>query len=354
MKTRNGLIELLRFVFAVIVIIYHTWALNSDGISTAFGGGYLAVEFFLIVTGFYLAKSTEKSDPCFAGKTAWQITFKKWVKLLPVVGVTVLLHYLLVMCYGLITPAELPYMAYEFLGLQLSGIYKLRIVIQHWYISAMIISLLPLTYLIIKARDLFINCLSAILPLFIYGYICRTHENLELCIDWYGVLYSGILRCAAGLCMGVCAYRLSVFIDQRIKRNVSLNVLAIAWLLISIVYMQLFKKITGDFFIVFLLTLAVGIILSGNFTLPAFWENRLFTFLGEWSVTLYCSHWTMRCLVLYLIKFNGVTFDSPVRAYIILSFVYSLILIPVIRLVRKAAGAIKKRYILPENEVNIT
>ena len=50
---RNGKIELMRFVFAIVIACFH---LNMG----IFSSGMLAVEFFFIVTGYLLAKSLSK------------------------------------------------------------------------------------------------------------------------------------------------------------------------------------------------------------------------------------------------------------------------------------------------------
>lgn len=49
-KMRNGNIELLRFMFCMCVVLYHAWVGP---------GGYIGVEFFFMVTGFFLAKKVD-------------------------------------------------------------------------------------------------------------------------------------------------------------------------------------------------------------------------------------------------------------------------------------------------------
>lgn len=49
-KMRNGNIELLRFMFCMCVALYHAWV-NPRG--------FIGVEFFFIVTGFFLAKKVD-------------------------------------------------------------------------------------------------------------------------------------------------------------------------------------------------------------------------------------------------------------------------------------------------------
>lgn len=46
-KKRNGNIEILRFLFCIGIVLFHAWV-NPRG--------FIGVEFFFIVTGFFLAK----------------------------------------------------------------------------------------------------------------------------------------------------------------------------------------------------------------------------------------------------------------------------------------------------------
>ena len=73
-KKRNSLVELYRFLFAMWVVYYHGYFfLPKD---SHFSGGYIAVDFFFILTGFFvmglIKKESEK--PFFKGilNVAWK------------------------------------------------------------------------------------------------------------------------------------------------------------------------------------------------------------------------------------------------------------------------------------------
>ncbi|HCA56040.1 MAG TPA: hypothetical protein DEO95_11320, partial [Ruminococcaceae bacterium] len=57
-SARNGKIDLLKFLFSIMVIIFHfgKGLYNYD----LFTKGYIAVEFFFITSGFLFAKSLAK------------------------------------------------------------------------------------------------------------------------------------------------------------------------------------------------------------------------------------------------------------------------------------------------------
>lgn len=60
-KKRNGKIDFLKFIMSLIVITYHFGnAVNYE--NEWFCKGYIAVEFFFIVSGFLFAKSLAKYE----------------------------------------------------------------------------------------------------------------------------------------------------------------------------------------------------------------------------------------------------------------------------------------------------
>lgn len=61
---RSGIIELMRFFAAVIVVVLHSHGLYPETGNYPFAGGYIAVEFFLILTGYFTARQVYSDDGC--------------------------------------------------------------------------------------------------------------------------------------------------------------------------------------------------------------------------------------------------------------------------------------------------
>ena len=58
---RNGAINAYRFLFAVVIALLHFRYYGGFGAEpTGFRGGYLAVEFFFLTSGFFLIKRIEE------------------------------------------------------------------------------------------------------------------------------------------------------------------------------------------------------------------------------------------------------------------------------------------------------
>ncbi len=84
---RDIRIEVLRFLFAFIVVMVHTNGLRPETSNYPFVGGYLAVEFFLILTGYYTACSLKTTNSNIQqgkiGEYAICYTFEKFKPLFP-------------------------------------------------------------------------------------------------------------------------------------------------------------------------------------------------------------------------------------------------------------------------------
>ncbi len=58
---RNGKTDLLKFLFAVTVAIYH-FNCTTEYKKEIFNSAYMAVEFFFLVSGYFMAKTLSKLE----------------------------------------------------------------------------------------------------------------------------------------------------------------------------------------------------------------------------------------------------------------------------------------------------
>ena len=68
---KNGAIDFWKFAFSIMIVLFHSYyfANNEDG--AIFREGRIAVEFFFIVSGFFMAKSAV-SKPKLQSNSLWQ------------------------------------------------------------------------------------------------------------------------------------------------------------------------------------------------------------------------------------------------------------------------------------------
>lgn len=160
---RNTEVDLLRVVFAIVVLIHHSHGLNPPDITSyPFVGGYIAVEFFFLLTGYFAAKEImEASVPApLMGAQAMKLTFSKFSRIFPFVIPAVFIHYIMVSLLnnssGFETVKSLTYGIFEAALLPASGIYESFMVLPLWYLSALLMLLPLFYYLLMKAPSFFL------------------------------------------------------------------------------------------------------------------------------------------------------------------------------------------------------
>ena len=226
-KKRNGEIDLLRFLFSIIIVFFHFNEFYDFGI---FARGDIFVEFFFIVTGFLMAKSAEKlarSKEQFTQKeiadSTWKFTFNKVKTIfsyyISVVLIQLIVRYVIMRGSDLRTIVvglfrSLPTFTLSFFGL----IYVDDVsfyVGNTWFLSAMFIAILILFPLMLKAYDHSVKILFPLLGMFLLGYIYTRYGTIVIWANWMGYCYVGILRAVAEIAIGAFLYFLSCVIREK-------------------------------------------------------------------------------------------------------------------------------------------
>lgn len=341
---RNGIIELFRFVFSLVVVMVHTHGLRPIDITAyPFSGGCTAVEFFLIVSGYFAVSNSWKTatlnDPV---KAAVAYTARSFKKVFPIVVVSVTIHYVAGYCMQEVDTQDLLYAVYELLLLPQSGIYKTFLNIPLWYLSAYMICLPLFVYLANKGKGFFVHIGSVIAPLLIYGFICRVNVDMDIWSFDNGIMFIGLFRVFAGLCMGLNCYRLSeklCSIAWRDPVQKAWPIIAVILLLSVIGYQAVFAFTYADYFLILIMTVSLAILFCGRFGYGK--GNPVFLFLGRWSVSIYCSHWLVRDIVPK--TFPDKEYYELLPPYLIAVLLYSLFVWFLSGVLVKGVEAVKGR-----------
>ena len=327
------------FIFALVVLMVHTHGLRPQNTNYLFCGGYIAVEFFLILSGYFATKYIlDSSDNNSAGANALKYTVRQVKKVVPAVVVTVFFNYAVIFAFGNIDLQDMPYMLYEMLLLPQSGIYKTFINLPLWYISAYVICLPVFLYLLGKFKDFFFNIGVIIVPLIIYGFICRNNVHLDIWNFSSGIPFVGLLRVFAGLCMGANCFRM-VHIFKKIRFNIPIG---LAMLGAVLAYCMFFQKTYADYFLVLLMMLALAAILSAREE-KACSGNKVLLFLGKWSMYLYMSYWLIRYIVPKV--FLQMSYYELLPIYIAASLLWALVVMLICRILNFVICRVKGKVI---------
>ena len=216
-KPRNNIIELGRFIYSLLVVGYHVqFRYNNDDIDP-FENGALAVEYYFILSGYFLARSLEKI--CLDKKTSllrkvYEFMKNKIKALLNVHIVCIIAVLIIIACCD----------SKNFVDKFLNGLPNIflvkmiiiwtvdinSLIVPEWYLSSMLICMLimvPIFLLFTKIiRDIFATIiLLGILAVIavIFGLASKWTFNQNITFD---------LRAWGEMVIGMFSYYLSVYV----------------------------------------------------------------------------------------------------------------------------------------------
>ncbi|MBQ6018726.1 MAG: acyltransferase family protein [Clostridia bacterium] len=206
-KAYNPEVDFWKLFFASVVFLMHTKVFFSA--SPILRRGYIAVEFFFIVSGYFLAAKV-RSD----ARKELRIPTSEFLRH-KLAGL-----FKIVLCAFLITFAVREFGAFQsvpttarnfFLGVYeviFGRAYGLAITKSYnepvWYIASMLASMTVLYPLAAKYRTQFFRVACPVIALFSYSVILRQTKILKVTEHTlFGLLIGGTLRAFAGLCVGM-------------------------------------------------------------------------------------------------------------------------------------------------------
>ena len=344
---KNGKIELMRFVFSVLVIFYHChrtlgfayWQIGDVRLP-AMGGGRLSVDFFFLTTGFLMAGSIARDKRTGADRDTSAIVrsvrffWKKYTSVFPYhavcfVGLFVLRLYSREIWGNAgrvlrFFVASLP----EFFLIQKLGFPAVDINVVEWYLSAMFLATLLLYPFAWWFGRFFIWGICPILGVGLLGWMtCRfgTFSDQDL---WTGVCDAGLLRAIAEQALGMSAFALSGYVS-RLTLPASLHGL------LTVVELSGFGYVAGwvlfgapsqnEPLIVALLALSITLAFSGQTLWDGWFRNPWILRLGKLSLFLYLD----QLLGLNIVRLWITLPPTGIRCLLVL--IISIVLAPVVR-----------------------
>ncbi|MCD7945890.1 MAG: acyltransferase family protein [Clostridiales bacterium] len=325
MKQRNGKIELMRFVFALCILFFHVsesiWDNNLSlfGNFAFFATGNFAVEFFLFVSGFLMAKSLasqlrreeaglEKKPDNLADPTLRFL----WGKIKSFIAYLWIFSAGTIVLLCITRTDKLPGIILERLPslflLTRTGIMgdSASFVGVDWYLSSMILTMAILYPLCRRYGKTFTRLVAPLSGLLIMGFMMYTQGTLGNSKLWTGLTFHCNLRALADMCLGIGAYEVCEWMRQqdftRIQRLALSATEAVCYLL-SLCYICSFSS--SDYWGVLALVLLVGITISfsqkGLLGESRLFQNRICNYLGAISLPVFLSHRLVRDTVLYFL-----------------------------------------------------
>ncbi len=342
-SSRNGKIDLLKFLFSILIVLNHSKYILPKDIKGTVSGFSLSVEFFFLVSGCLLMASVEraeKSQSLSLGKETGLFMIRKFRSLYPEVLVAYVMRVVIVCTF---TATELfPLIEkswFDALLLNSTGLRGKAVMSVTWYVSSMLLCMAFLYPFIRKYKKMAINVILPVGVLLLLGFMYRNYGTVRGPMSWNGFTYRGNLRALAELSLGCLCYCLS----KRLK-NVDFNAFGKALLAlielscygVYVYYMYSGVEGVRDFFYIFILCIGVIISFSGKSFGHSQFNNRFFSFLGKFSLPLYLIHSSMSKRMFDILPAaEAMEWQDRLLIYLALSFAGALAVMLISKLIRR-------------------
>jgi len=318
---RNAEIDFYRICMALVIVCHHSHGLEpADPNHYPFVGGYLAVEFFFMLSGYFIVRKAMRQD-VLDYKDGFLLVLKKYITFLPYIILAVTIKWTM---DNYLTGSNLFdtlknyfYSIYEILLLPEAGIFQGYSNMQFWYLSAMLI-VLPLFYAgMVKNKQCFLYTIAPLSALLIYGYFSVTVGHIDTWGTWLGLFRPSLLRAWAGLCMGACTFIFSEHIKKIPRGRVMLSAVEIVCFICTMFYMFRLGRRKADFLFIILFMLMNAIALSEKASISSRFQS-IPTGTAELALAIYAGHMTVRTFVPCILMPNA-SYWERLPIYIILS-----------------------------------
>lgn len=186
---RNYQLDALKFFFTLCIFLYHARLLAPAGglarqISDKWG--WFGVHFFFIVSGMLMANSfmrhrTEQTQE--PGKAAVRFVVHKFRSIAGIYFISFSFNFVIRFCIELHAHQDVSTLTTlwklilgsvpELFLVQMSGVRQIGVNSVTWYISAMLLVMLPLYYFLCKKPDFFLHVFCPTAALMLYGFFSR-------------------------------------------------------------------------------------------------------------------------------------------------------------------------------------
>lgn len=362
---RNPVIEFARFLFAIMIMFWHTRGYHGGG-SPSFCGkaGYIAVEYFFLVSGYLVAaKAQSQRSAPFTAMDVIGFLKGKLKGVLPV--------YIIALTCAIVKTAVLDHLSlikilykvllsiWDSMFLRMSGVAILQFIGGGWFVSAMLIGGVIVYTLQRRFQEWYSLVIGPLLSMFLFGYLYHEYNcTLNVTTNGFKLFYPGLIRAVAEMSLGCVLFEISRRLKMiRFTRFSSACFSLIGFCCIVIVFagatIELYRF---DYIMVLLLALSVMIMFSEQtlyFRKPREALDQVFSFLGRLSLPMYLNHMWIKDVVVALSK--GMPRTKGMAIYIISVIIFSIFCLFLInylsKIFTKYRNKIKKVFICEESAI---
>ena len=342
-NNKNHYIELCRFVASIEIMLHHSWRMGVDQIAT---GGWIFVEFFFMISGYFVTLHFNNLKFENAEKEALTYTMRKLMRIYPLAIIGIVLDIINQILLSKSPLSEWKRVLYSLpANLLLLGRMKLSEYVfdgSLWYLTGIMLTM-PIIIIIImlKMNSMYRYIFVWIAPIAGYSYLFLKYGNIYY---WGGSNQLNlIMRAFCGLVLGSLSFYINEWANTKEVSDYLWTILSLSSIIVFALLLYLpFRSNCKDkaFFCVFCSLLFITIALNRRCTInkhiPACADE-----LGRLSVALFCLHGP----VFNLIKLYRGTLSNRVTFYggIIFTVIVSAEIMNIVDGIRKNYWFFSKR-----------
>lgn len=296
----KGLINILKFIFAISIFLLHSEVYFANGL---FQGAYIYVDWFFVFAGYTLARKVESNfETHNIATTSFEIIFERIMRVFPYFAVSSILALCVKLCFKelVIESAwDINKIIHEILMLQMTTIPVITLTGTAWFTSSMLIAMVLIVPIFLKLKKKF-YIIALIIATLIYLYIYKVSGYLWHPIEWF-ITYKGNLRAIAGISIGIFGYGLSPYVKRflnNVKDDRKIEYLII--LAYILIYYYVFKVTESGYYFVlpyiFMVLITINMNLNNDSVVP---DNKYTRAMGQFSLVLYMNHYYIIEVIAY-------------------------------------------------------
>lgn len=353
----NGGLDFWKLVFTFVIVTYHGGQIG-DG-KNIFTIGATAVEFFFMLSGYFMAVSAVKKPPVTPGTLGKETAGFIWHKIKSILPYY-LFGYIISLVIYIYTDLrdvsglgeavkKLSLSIPNFFLLSTSGLEETTVLGMTWYISAMLLAMCFLYPLLRKYKDMYLHVIAPLSAILLAGYMCQKFGNFKLTYELDIFVTKEILRAVVGINLGCTIYVVSEKLKKVSFTNVSRVLLAVVewgcylWVLLGMHFMA------ADYVFVelFLYFFALTITTSKQSILGHVFDHGFIKATNRFSLALYLCHSACRRVIRYLNPAWG--YYQTIGVFVLFAVVTAIVCMIVVGLIqaflKKHEVGIKKVFI---------
>lgn len=311
---RNGKIEVLRFLFAIAIVLYHAQkhylSISKETMDLAFfARGYIGVEFFFLLAGFFMAKSIYKKNYDSTGKLrlkeentydlGLETVQYTWHKMKPILPWHFAAFFIMFAVTSYLRNDSVREMCKRFLktlpnlfffnkvGFDYSNLNRVE-----WYLTCMLFAIMILYPICRKYYSMFVHVIAPVGGLFILGYIAHNFGTFTNTGRWNGFVFICMLRAIAEIALGATTFEISRTLSQKVfsyRERIGLTLLEWGGVAFTALFIMSTIDTKYEIYEVFVMMMVIALIFSEQVLWNHLLDHPFCYFLGKASLPIYLS-----------------------------------------------------------------